>query len=157
VLVFEVVPEQPQELTLLRLAELYKVLGSPADTEVALRAALGIRPTAGAWAMLVQLEASRNDAAAALEALAGLRIALARAEPLGMEDRVAAAIALAVGRDAPGAARELDAALAAADERALRRLPADQLEIAIRLARQLGLEGTRGEAIARAEAALGGG
>jgi hypothetical protein len=152
--ILEVVPEHPPELTLVRLAQYYQAIGAPAETEAALRASIDARPSAAAWALLAQLGSARGDDAALRVALAGLRAALATTEELDPGDRVNAAIALALGRDGVGAARELDAALGAADERALRRLSLDQLGIVAELARQLGLDRAHPEAIATVEALL---
>jgi hypothetical protein len=152
-MILELTPEQPRELALVRLAQYYQALGAPAQTEAALRASLQVRPSAPAWALLAQLEAARGSPDAA-GALAGLRAALAAGGPLDPVDRVNAAIALALARDGAGAQRELDAALRELDERALRRLPIDQLAIVVRLARQLGLDRSHGATLALAESLL---
>jgi hypothetical protein len=153
-LILEVVPEQPPELALVRLAQYHQAIGAPDETEAALRASLDTRPSAAAWAMLAQLETARGGGPGAADALAGLRRELGAGDALETVDRVNVAIALALGRDGVGTTRELDAALAEADERTLRRLSPDQLGIVVRLARQLGLDRAHPEAIAIAESLL---
>ncbi|MSR35349.1 MAG: hypothetical protein EXR95_01725 [Gemmatimonadetes bacterium] len=101
----EIVPDQPRELALVRLAQYYQAVGAPAETEAALRASLDVRPSAPAWALLAQLEAARGVGAEFWRALGGLRSALAAGEPVAAGDRFNAAVALALGRDGTGRGR----------------------------------------------------
>lgn len=154
-LLFEVVPDQPRELALVRLAQYYQAIGAPDRTEAALRASLRLRPTVAGLALYAQLAAAQNDQQGFEAAMGRLKQELAAPARLEPADRLNAAIALAVGRDGASAARELERVLAEADERALRRMTPDALAILVQLARQLGLDRAHPDAVRHAESLAG--
>ena len=152
--VFEVMPDQSAELSLVRLAQYYQAIGEPDRIEGILRSSLAVRPGAPAWALLAQLQAARSESDAFAETLRGLRGSLGDADSLEVGDRINAAVALAVGRDRAGAAQQLEQALRDLDERRLRRLSSAQLSFLVTLSRQLGLEAVNPAMVIAAESRL---
>jgi hypothetical protein len=136
---FEVGDSMPPELAWARLARYYQALEDRRMRE-ALDRSLEVGPTVAGLALLAQLQNAGGDRAAFLATVERLRSALGRGGAVDPVDRIEAALALALARDGPGASRELAAALAEADERALRRLSPERLGLVVDLSRQLGLD-----------------
>ena len=146
---FEVVDSMPPEIALVRLARYYQAI-EDRRMESALESSLAVGPSVPGLAMLAQLQNAGGEREAFLTTVERLRAALAGSAAADPGDRIEAALALALARDGQGAARQLDAALEAADDRALRRLSPERLRLVVDLARQLGLDRRHPERLAAA-------
>lgn len=150
VLVFEVAPEQTEDVALVRVAQLLLDRGMPSEAEAKLRQALeGDPQSLPAWIALASLQSARGGTqdAATLERV---RAGLDRADDLDLEDRVSLARVLTLDGDTAEAAEQLDAALAIADERGLRQLRPAALRTLLDLADQLPVSASRQGAVSTA-------
>ncbi len=84
---FEVVDELPPEIALMHLARYYHAMEDE-RIEQALAQSLELEPSVSALAMMAQLLHFRGDRSAFLETLERLRAELARAESIGVADRL---------------------------------------------------------------------
>jgi hypothetical protein len=146
---FEVADSVSPEVAQLRLARYYQAVEDRRMRE-ALDRSLDFGPTVGGLAMLAQLQSVGGEEEAFRATVARLRTELDRTTGVDPGDRIEAAVALALARDGEGAARQLSAALAAADEGVLRRLPPQRLSLVVDLSRQLGLDRDHPGAVAAA-------
>jgi hypothetical protein len=142
--IFEVVPDLPPELHRVRLAQYYRASEAPALAERELRESLAIRPNVPALALLALLRQLANDSVGFAQSVAQMRVLLPASEALELTDHINAIVALVMSGDLSEASRQLERALASADEAAVRRAPPDALVILIGLARQSGLDQGRG-------------
>jgi hypothetical protein len=154
--VYEVVPDERPEVTLVRLARRHQLLGDQRMEPTLLRA-LELGPSVAGLAMLAQLRHVRGEGDAFAAAVAGLRAELERAADVDVGDRLEAVIALGLAGDPRAAAGQLALALAGADEAQLRRLSRDRVELLIDLTRRAGLDGAHPAAVALAERLLAAG
>ena len=136
---FEVVDELPPEIALMHLARYYHAMEDE-RIEQALAQSLELEPSVSALAMMAQLLHFRGDRSAFLETLERLRAELARAESIGVADRLEAVMALGLAGDGREARRQLAATLAQADEKQLRRLTPQRLSLLVELSGQLDLD-----------------
>ena len=148
--ILEVVDNQAPEIALVRLAQFYKAMEISAGVEQSLARSLAIGPSVPGLAMMAELQHLQGANAAFLVTIAQLRAELARAESIELGDRLDAAIALGLEGDAQGVSDQLDAALAGADEKQLRRLAPGRPSLLVELARGLGLDRKYPDAIALA-------
>jgi hypothetical protein len=154
--VFEVADGVSPEVALVRLARLYQLFGDQ-RMEPTLARALETGPSVAGLAMMAQLQHVRGERAAFASAVAGLRGELERSPAVELGDRLEAAMVLGLAGDGPAVARQVDLALAQADERQLRRLSRDRVELLLELAGRLGLEAAHARAVALARGLLAAG
>jgi len=147
---FEIRDELGPEVGLVRLARYYQALEDP-RMEEALARSLELGPSVAGLAMKAQLESARGERGALPATLAALRATLVAESAIAPEDRIEAALGLALGRDVEGATRQLGQALAQSDERTFRRLSPQRLALVVDLSRQLGLDRLYPDPIAVAE------
>ena len=154
VLIFEVAPEQTEDVARVRVAQFLVDKRMFAEAESQLRLALErdprSLPAAIALAALQSARGRRDEFAATMERV---RAGLDHADALELDDRVALARVLTLAGDTAAAAEQIDAALALADEASLRRLRRGALRDLLELADELQVSASRPEAV-RAAAAL---
>ena len=149
--ILEVVDDQAPEIALVRRAQFYKAMENSAGVERSLEGSLAFGPSVAALAMTAELQHLQGAGAAFLVTLARLSAELARTGSIELGDRLDAVIALGLGGEAQAVAAQLDAALAGADEKQLRRLPPGRLSLLVDLSRGLGLDRRYPVAIALAQ------
>lgn len=148
VLIFEVAPEQTEEIALVRVAQFLMDKRMPRGAESRLRLALERDPrslTASIVLASLQNALGRTEEFAATLEL--VRARLDRTDDLDLGDRVELARVLALGGDTAEAAGQIDAALAIADERSLRQLRPAALRDLLDLADRLQVSASRPEAV----------
>ena len=140
VAVFEVTPDLPREMHLVRLAQYYRAIDAPDFAERALHAALEARPAVPALAQLAQLQHLRRDRIGFDQSIAQLRAQLDPRASMELVDRIHTIVALGLAGDMAEVSRQTRAALAMADEREVRRTPANDLGTLVGVSLGLGLD-----------------
>ena len=155
VLIFEVAPEQTEDVALVRVAQFLVDKRMPTEAESKLRLALESDPRSlPASIALASLQSARGQTEEFAVTLERVRAGLHGADTLDLEDRVDLARILTLDGDTAEAAEQIDAALAIADERSLRALRPAALRDLLDLADQLQVSASRPEAVSAAAALL---
>jgi hypothetical protein len=148
VLIFEVAPEQTEDVALVRVAQFLMDKGMPREAESKLRLALERDPRSlPASIALASLQSALGRTEESEAALERVRAGLDRTDELDLDDRVDLARVLTRAGDTAEAAEQIDAALAIADERSLRRLRPAALHELLELADQLQVSASRPQAV----------
>lgn len=148
VLIFEVAPEQTEDVALVRVAQFLVDGRMPREAESKLRLALERDPQSlPASIALASLQDALGRAEEFAATLERVRAGLDRADDLDLADRVDLARVLTLAGDKAKAAEQIDASLASADERSLRQLRPAALRDLLDLADQLQVSASRPAAV----------
>ncbi len=134
VLTLEIVPEQSAADAAVRRAQFLAAFGNTEDASHVIRDVLAQNPShLPALIMRAEFQRQGHDQTGFGETMPGIHTALAGAPALELGDRILLTLELAAARDIPGAREQLRACWTDATERNLRRLPAPQLTLLLKL------------------------